>query len=202
MKDMLWEKRIEESVRFHGHECPGLWIGIRAAELCLREVGADSSRNPVICVTETDMCGVDAIQVLTGCTFGKGNLVHRDYGKNAFSFFNRADGRAIRVVLRSDVIEREREVAGGAEKSGSGAAGASEEEERRRLREEMCRRIRKAPIEEMFVVKEPDYGAPGSARILQSMLCEECGEAVMESRVRLLGGMKLCLPCFQRLDRG
>jgi formylmethanofuran dehydrogenase subunit E len=31
------------------------------------------------------MCAVDAIRFLTGCTFGKGNLVHLDHGKNARS---------------------------------------------------------------------------------------------------------------------
>ncbi len=39
------------------------------------------------------MCGVDAIQVLTGCTYGKGNLIHRDLGKMAFSFYRRTDGK-------------------------------------------------------------------------------------------------------------
>ena len=72
---------IEETIRFHGHSCPGLALGIRAAEVALKE----SERAPdeeVVAVVETDMCGVDAIQYLTGCTFGKGNLIHLDYGKN------------------------------------------------------------------------------------------------------------------------
>ncbi len=56
-------------------------------------------------VVETDMCGVDAIQFLTGCTFGKGNLIHRDWGKNAFSFFRRSDGRAVRISLRPGAWE-------------------------------------------------------------------------------------------------
>ena len=46
------------------------------------------------------MCAVDAIQFLTGCTFGKGNLIHRDWGKNAYAFWRRSDGRALRIVGR------------------------------------------------------------------------------------------------------
>jgi formylmethanofuran dehydrogenase subunit E len=34
----LTQDQIDKVVAFHGHECPGLWIGIRAAELCLREL--------------------------------------------------------------------------------------------------------------------------------------------------------------------
>ncbi len=47
------------------------------------------------------MCGVDAVQFLTGCTFGKGNLVHRDHRKNAYTFIRRSDGKAVRVSTRS-----------------------------------------------------------------------------------------------------
>jgi formylmethanofuran dehydrogenase subunit E len=57
----------------------------------------------IVAVVETDMCGVDAIQYLTGCTFGKGNLIHKDYGKNAFTFYRRRDGKAMRLVLRPTV---------------------------------------------------------------------------------------------------
>ncbi len=74
---------VEEIVRFHGHMCPGLAMGIRAAEIALREVGPHSSDEEVVAFTETDMCAVDAIQYLTGCTFGKGNLIHLERGKNA-----------------------------------------------------------------------------------------------------------------------
>ena len=45
------------------------------------------------------MCGVDAIQFLTDCTLGKGNFMHRDYGKMAFSFFDRKTGEGFRAVL-------------------------------------------------------------------------------------------------------
>nr|WP_279383444.1 FmdE family protein [Methanobacterium formicicum] len=29
---------------------------------------------------------MDAIQVITGCTFGKGNLIFKDYGKKRLHF--------------------------------------------------------------------------------------------------------------------
>jgi formylmethanofuran dehydrogenase subunit E len=60
--------------------------GIRAAEWALTELCARSHDEELVAVVETDMCGVDAIQYLTGCTFGKGNLIHKDYGKNAFTY--------------------------------------------------------------------------------------------------------------------
>jgi hypothetical protein len=61
---------INQTVAFHGHWCPGLAIGIRAAEWALQEMGRATDEE-IVAVVETDMCGVDAIQFLIGCTFGK-----------------------------------------------------------------------------------------------------------------------------------
>src|SRR5512136_723005 len=93
---------IEKTIAFHGHSCPGLVIGIRAAELALKKLGYAEKRD-LVAVVETDMCGVDAIQFLTGCTLGKGNLIHKDYGKIAFSFYDRSKNVGFRAVLRQDI---------------------------------------------------------------------------------------------------
>lgn len=54
----------------------------------------DFSRDEdVVCISENDACGVDAIQVLLGCSAGKGNLLFHLRGKQAFSFYNRKTGK-------------------------------------------------------------------------------------------------------------
>ena len=79
------QELIDQALTFHRHWCPGLVLGIRAAAYALQELGAAGDEE-IVAVTETDMCAVDAVQALTGCTFGKGNLVFKDRGKVAFSF--------------------------------------------------------------------------------------------------------------------
>ncbi len=91
---------INQTIAFHGHSCPGLAIGIRAAEMAEKQLGK-IHQNDLVCVAETDMCGVDAIQFLTGCTAGKGNLIQKDYGKMAFSFYNRKDNSGVRLVFNN-----------------------------------------------------------------------------------------------------
>lgn len=44
-----------QAVAFHGHMCPGLAIGVRAAEVALREIGPHSADEEVVAVVETDM---------------------------------------------------------------------------------------------------------------------------------------------------
>ena len=81
MDKQQWDKCVE----FHGHECPGLAIGFKACEAAIEKLGIKFSEDEeVVCVTENDACGVDAIQVITGCSMGKGNLLYRSTGKQAY----------------------------------------------------------------------------------------------------------------------
>ena len=57
----------------------------------------------LVAIVENDSCSVDAIQYVTGCTMGKGNLIFRDYGKHAYTFFNRNTGKGIRITRKKGV---------------------------------------------------------------------------------------------------
>jgi len=192
------EQTLKQVVSFHGHMCPGLAMGMRAAEVALAEVGPHSADEEVVAIVETDMCGVDAVQFLTGCTFGKGNLVHRDYGKNVYTFKRRSDGRAVRVSSRPGTfghLDSE-----GLELFNKVRAGTASSDERQRFstrQAERSARILAAPVEELYDVREVDVPAPPSARILASVVCSSCGEPTMETRIRRLHGNDFCLPCFE-----
>lgn len=195
---MVSPGKIEDVMRFHGHMCPGLAMGIRVAEIALREVGPHSSDEEVVALTETDMCAVDAIQYLTGCTFGKGNLIHLDHGKNAYTFIRRSDGRAIRVSTRPGAFDRSPEHQ---QLSAKVHEGNVTEEERTRYEEQRATRtenILQAPVEDLYAVEElEDAEIPPKARLHASIICDRCGETTMETRLRDLDGQKLCPPCFE-----
>jgi len=195
------DQAVAETIAFHGHSCPGLAIGIRAAEYVRKEF-ADVPAEHLLCVTETDMCAVDAIQYLTGCTLGKGNLIHRDYGKAAFSFYNLAVGRAFRLVLRDHTRGEKREEAAGLPgKTAVGGLAGQEKPGRPGLREGLRERLMNLPLEEVFACTELEGRPPRTARILQSLTCEACGEQTMESRTRRYGGRTFCIPCFAEVDQ-
>ena len=94
-------KTWQDCVAFHGHECGGLTIGYKASlyaiELLNLEFSADEQ---VVCIAENDACGVDGIQVMLGCSIGKGNLLFHMRGKSAYSFYNRKTGQSVRLVLK------------------------------------------------------------------------------------------------------
>ncbi len=192
---------IDRVIAFHGHTCPGLAIGIRVAELALERLGEPESGN-MVAVTETDMCGVDAIQFLTGCTFGKGNLIHKDYGKMAFTFYDRRSGKGFRARLRREVQGNIPHDIGSLVKKGAdGSLNTEEKEHCERLRERARRHYMTAPLAELFDVSPAPYPAPRRARILDSLVCERCGEVTMESRTRRFAGRTLCIPCFESVEQ-
>jgi formylmethanofuran dehydrogenase subunit E len=192
---------IEKTIAFHGHSCPGLAIGIRAAEWALQEMGRAPDEE-IVAVVETDMCGVDAIQYLTGCTYGKGNLIHKDYGKNAFTFYRRRDNKAIRLVTRRDIFgdagpvlrELNRKVQ---------EEGLTEDEEKtwREIRERISKHVMESNLSEIFEIKKPADSAPKKARMVASLVCESCGEPVMETRTRRFREQVLCIPCFDAFEK-
>ena len=94
------QKNWERCADFHGHTCGGLAIGFQAARRAAQLLGLTFSQDEeVVCVCENDACGVDAIQVLLGCSVGKGNLLFRMRGKQAFSFFCRKTGQSVRYFV-------------------------------------------------------------------------------------------------------
>jgi len=94
---------MKTAEEFHGHSCPGLAIGVIASKIAL-ETAKRAADEELVAIVENDACGVDGIQVLTGCTYGKGNLIHLDYGKSVYTFYNRNTHRAVRLSLKPDLF--------------------------------------------------------------------------------------------------
>ncbi len=200
MSCTLSKEQIDQTISFHGHWCPGLAIGIRAAEWVLINLGRAQDED-IVSVVETDMCGVDAVQFLTGCTFGKGNLIHKDYGKNAFTFYRRRDGKAARLVSRPDIYTASRETLSRLHlKRQAQGLTIEEEKEWNDVREKMSSHIMAADLKDLFETQKPTAAAPEKARILNSLICESCGEATMETRTRKYRERTLCIPCFESLE--
>ena len=175
----------QNTVRFHGHACPGLAIGYRmelsasaalGLEVSLHE---DSCRTispdeELVCVAETDACCVDAVQILLGCTLGKGNLLLKLRGKTAMTFYHRPSQSAVRAVWQADVHTPE-----GREMS----------------RDEKLLHFLTAPEERLLRVYAVPFDPPSRALISRSLICAKCGELTAEYAVRLHDGQVFCLDC-------
>ena len=200
MSCALSNELIEKAKDFHGHWCPGLAIGLRAGEWVLENLGSARDEE-IVAMVENDACGVDAVQVLTGCTFGKGNLVYRDKGKHAFNFHRRSDGKSARLVLNGEALGGGPgpEVVELFKKKYQDGLTPEEESRLKSLRDGWAQKIMDADLETVFEVKEAGP-MPNKARIMASLKCDACGEMTMESRTRRLMGRTLCGDCFAKED--
>ena len=169
-------KTWQDCVAFHGHECGGLTIGYKASLYAIELLNLEfSDDEQVVCIAENAACGIDGIQVMLGCSIGKGNLLFHMRGKQAFSFYNRKTGKSVRLVLKPRPE--------GMTKAESFAYYQA------------CK------PEEMFEVKEATIRLPEKARLFDSYTCDCCGESTGANWIRLAGDKKLCLDCIDRYDR-
>lgn len=170
---------LERLIAFHGHLCPGLLIGYRATQLGLRRLAVKAAQDEeLIAIVENNSCSVDAVQFLARCTFGKGNLFYRPFGKQVFTFARRPSGEAVRISLRKEAEE-------GLAKS------------RAARRRQFTRRLLSAPDRALFRARKLTISLPPPARTYPSVPCQACGEPVMEIAARVAHGKLLCQPCFE-----
>lgn len=164
----VWEKVVE----FHGHACPGLAIGVKLYEALHSKMDQKRAEDEEFyCITENDSCSVDAIQVLLGTTFGKGNLFFTDKGKQVYTIVNRDTNESYRFYFNCD--------------------------KERKSKEEFLAYLLDTPGEELFDIKEVPAPVMERAKIYKSYPCTGCGENTAEHRLTNRNGEKLCLDCLK-----
>ena len=189
---------FKKCLDFHGHLCPGLSLGYQAAMAGMEWLSARRAEDEeVVAIVETDACGCDAIQVVTGCTFGKGNFLYRDYGKHVFTFFSRQTGKGVRIARKPEndnpVDPEHRELLAKIRQ------GTASDEERGRFRakhENASKKVLDKRPEELFSITEITVPIPEKARIEPSINCARCGEPTMSTKLMEKNGDKICRGCL------
>jgi len=186
---------LRDAVQFHGHLCPGLSLGYRVAKAALRELQAERPQDEeLVAIVENDSCAVDAIQFITGCTFGKGNLIFRDHGKHVYSFFNRRSGKGIRISEDYRGFDNDKRYP---ELMKRQEAGEDIAHEKQVYMMEKAAAILHADEKEIMTITKLSSPLPSAAKIRSSVRCSQCGEKFMESRGRVKHGKIVCMTCFE-----
>lgn len=177
---------LEESIRVHGHLCPGQVLGVKMSLLGMRKVGIQDPRGRdkknLLVFVELDRCATDAIQSVTGCSLGRRTMKFMDYGKMAATFVNLRTGKAVRVSGREDAREKAKGVSN---RRGDKYA-------------EQIAAYKMMPEDELFDTMEVDVqlrpeDMPG--RPLKRITCDLCREDVQDMREVYKEGRALCRSC-------
>lgn len=181
-----FDKLLDESVKTHGHLCPGQVLGVRMSMLGLDLIRISDprgdDRKKIIVFVEIDRCATDAIQSVTGCSPGKRSLKLVDYGKMAATFVNMETGKAIRILAREESKEKAKNY-------------FPEIEDKYKCQLEAYKVM---PDSELFTwadvkVTVPEEDMPGRPK--RRVSCSRCGEFVQDSRDVMDEGITLCRAC-------
>ncbi len=109
---MQFEELFEIGLKFHGHKCPAMPLGIKAGLAAMKALGVERAQDKELTViSETGKghaagCFLDGIMVATGCTYGKSNIEKQYYNKMAFTLIDQQKGRSVRVSLKPEFFEK------------------------------------------------------------------------------------------------
>lgn len=192
---------LDKGAVLHGHYCPGLALGVKAASEAMKKLGKKSKGvEDVIAIVETNNCLSDGVQVVTGCSFGNNSLVFKDLGKTAVTVAERDEDEGVRFVAKPDLQRTWSEDFPGYrelfEKVVKERKGSDEEKnELSKLGEEVSHHIVELPTEDLFKIETVKVEFPDYAPIHESYICDRCDEKVMSTRTVKKEGETFCLLC-------
>ena len=178
------EELLGQTAGLHHHLCPRQVLGVRMGLCGASTLGLDVPRTDkrLVVFVETDGCGADGISVATGCWVGRRTLRLLDFGKLAATFLDTHTSQAVRVVPRPGVREAARRYAPEASDRWT------------------------AQLEGYQLMPEPELllGQPVTLTVnLENLIsrpglrviCEACGEEIMNEREVIHEEMVLCRAC-------
>jgi formylmethanofuran dehydrogenase subunit E len=173
-----------KSANLHRHLCPrqvlGVRMGLAAGELL--QVDLPQTDKQLYVIVETDGCATDGISVATNCWVGRRNLWIKDYGKVAATFVNSLTGESIRLVPRRECRQQAYRY----------APDATNRWEAQLIG------YQSMPIDGLFYIQQVKLIKPLEDWISQpnrKVLCDSCGEEIINRREISENGIILCLAC-------
>jgi formylmethanofuran dehydrogenase subunit E len=175
---------LQESSSYHSHLCPRQILGARVGLAGLSSLGFEGppTQKRLLVITETDGCFVDGLIAATACTVGHRTLRVEDFGKTAAVFVDTLTGRAIRVAPSLDIREK--------------AVHYALDETRHYFAQ--LQAYQTMPDSEMFTVTQVNLNISIEAIISRPgmrVICDVCGEEIMNERELKKNGLDLCLSC-------
>ena len=202
MSQTVDEKTLESLAAFHGHRCPASLYGLRAGYLALKLLNADIAKDhELFGIVETGSshfanCFGDGVQYATGTTFGKDNISKNPLGKFAFTLIQPSSKKAVRVLLRSEVLMHFMETDFFKMRKNKIPPDQLPREDI----DFIVNGVLKASDDELFAYKYmDDYPLQQKQSSFEAVICESCGEVVVASYAVLYGGKNYCQPCVNKM---
>ncbi|TNF28650.1 MAG: tRNA CCA-pyrophosphorylase [Deltaproteobacteria bacterium] len=189
--------------QLHGHKCPAMPLGLRAGAAAMNALGVERSKDgQLLALVELGEhhcahCFADGVQMITGCTFGKGNIQALGYGKFGLTLVDKATGRAVRVVPKAEAQLQSKQTPFFIAYRQKGIPASQVPPE---VVAPLIEKVMGAPDEAILRIGEiVDHPVAKPLEHFASFVCEACGDMVIETYGRLVGDRRVCIPCEGRL---
>jgi len=193
------QEYFDTGMKFHGHKCPAMPMGLRAGLAAMKKLGVERAKNKELIVrSETGKghaagCFLDGIMTATGCTYGKSNIEKLYYNKMAFTLIDVKSGRSVRVSLKPDFFE-------GALNSPfvqQRASGVEPQDIPAEIVDPLVDKILNLPDEQSLEIGEVQaMDAPTGKGTFKTRRCSQCGEVTFVNKLRVTeAGDYVCIPC-------
>ena len=193
-----FEDYYETGLKFHGHKCPAMPMGLRAGLAAMKALAVDRAPDKELQVlSETGEghaagCFLDGIMTATGCTYGKSNIKKLYYNKMAFTLIDVKDGRSVRVSIRNEVFSQ-------ALKSPfieQRMAGVPPQDVPAEITTPVIEKMLKVPEEMLLNIGEIKMvELPKGKGVFDAEPCARCGELTFVNKLKETNAGKLCIPC-------
>ena len=190
---------LARCVAFHGHICPGLVYGYLVAKEAMKLMNLERATDEeIVAICDNDSCAVDALQVLLGTSTGKGNLIIRDFGKNAYTVLSRSGRQSYRFVRTVRYEYQGKEKSTFDRLDAAIAKGMASEGDRRHMKRLKVEDLLGRYFDEIFTTTEIPFDEPLYAPLERSEPCTICGEMTMASKMVGVNDGRVCIPCSQK----
>jgi formylmethanofuran dehydrogenase subunit E len=196
---------MDVGLDFHGHKCPAMPLGLRAAVAAMNVLGVERARDKELhIISETGKghaagCFLDGIMVATGCTYGKSNIEKLYYNKMAFTLIDVQGEKSVRVslkleffaqMLKSPFVEQRKQ-------------GVPPQDIAPEVADPLVEKVMSMP-EEMFLDIGPITSCEFSrkAGVFNAEPCSQCGEMVFVDKLLDTGGGRICRGCEDKIEQG
>jgi formylmethanofuran dehydrogenase subunit E len=190
---------FETGLKFHGHKCPAMPLGLRAGLAAMKTLGVERSQDKELHIkAETGKghaagCFLDGLMTATGCTYGKSNIEKLYYNKMAFTLIDTETNRAVRVSLKPDFFEK----ALNSPFVQKRKAGVPPQAIAPEITDPLVERIKGLPETEFLDIgKVHSVDFKKGKGIFEVKRCESCGEATFVNKLRIdRDGKLVCITC-------
>ena len=192
---------FEVGLKFHGHKCPAMPLGLRAGAAAMNALGVERSQDKeLVMIAETGDdhaagCFVDGLMTVTGCTYGKSNIKKTYVGKMAFTLIDTKRQKAVRVqlkpeffgkMLQSPFVQQRKQ-------------GVLPQDVPATVTDPLVDGVMKRAEEEFLDISPVfDYAFEKTKGTFDTELCEACGERVFVHKLQNAKGKRVCIPCAEK----